>query len=915
MPIGSHWLSFLQQGYWQAGWKKLLIATVFTYSFVAPAAAQTITTDGTLSTTVSSTDNQNFTITGGNRAGNNLFHSFDTFSIPTGGSAVFANPTDILNIISRVSGKSTSNIDGLIQANGTANLFLFNPTGIVFGPDAQLNIGGSFLGSTAEILRFEGGVEFSTTVSNPLLSISAPTGLQLGSASKGIDVNDSGYRILAGFPLRLDSSSSLQIKPGNTLALVGSEITLQSGALAAPGGRVELGSVQSGTVSLATDSTTNQWSLGYDNVQTFGNLTLSDQSLLNTSDLLFGPTGPMTFGPIAFGSQGGSIQLQGHRVSLQGGSTALVQNFGSSRTFGNILIRASEAIDLEGTISETIQIAGQDTNQEVGSGFATTSIGPGEGGDIALVAPQLRLVGGGSILTETFGPATSDDISLAVSDAIRFDLERADQTDSGTVFSISYGSGAAGDIDVSTGQLVIVDDGISSQNLGLGPGGTVDVRADAVTLTNGGNLASATLGPGAGGNVFVEANDINVIGVDPSTFFPTTITVATTNSGHAGNLTILTQQLNLQAGGRIDASTFASGSAGTVDITATDSVIVNGTVPGSINPSLIISSANEIDPALRAFFESQQIFVPTVPEGDSGDVTITTPRLSVSDNAQVTVRNDGFGDAGLVTVNADSVILTDNAALSASTRQGSGGNIQLNLRESLLLRQGSKLSAEAGGIGNGGNITLNASALVALDNSDIIANAFQGSGGNIQINAQSILGTQFREQLTPESDITASSEFRLSGVVAVTSPDIAPGAGIVRLPENVADASGQIVAGCASGQGSQFIATGHGGLAPNPTRQTAAYRLWNDVRSPFEPAPTSASLSAPKPASTATFTEPQLTEPQLTETQLTGIQFTEASTWSHNSQGNITLIALTEHQSRGADTPPTCLSNSMAQAL
>ena len=692
----------------------------------------------------------------------------------------------------------------------------------------------------------------------PMLSISQPTGLRLGAESSEIRINDEGYQVLSALPLRVDSSASLQVKPGNTLALVGNGIMLDGGAIATPSGRIELGSVQDGIVTLTNDDKTpNQWVLSYGEVQNFGDIELLSQSLINTSDLLFGSSSPR---PIGFGARGGDIQLQGRQISVRDGSIGLIQNFGDS-AFGDIRVNASDLITVEGI----------EASQQVNSGFATTSFGAGRGGDIYIDARQLYATDDGTIITETFGQANSGNLVVEASDSILFELADLTSPGSGKIFSVSYGAGNAGDIEVRTGRLSIEDSGIASRNIGSGPGGAVRVYADEITLSEAASIASASLGSGPGGDVFVEADIINIVGVEAETFFPSTIAASTIHSGNAGNITIKTGQLRLQDGGRIDASTFAMGDAGTVTINATDLVDVQGTVPGSINPSLISSTANEVDPALRAFFEAQGVVVPVLPSGDAGDVTINAPMLIVREGAQVTVRNDGSGDAGLLTVNADTIRVAENAGITASTQQGSGGNVVLSAGDVVLLRQGSQVSAEAGGAGDGGNLTITTPVLVALENSDIIANAVQGMGGNIQINSQGIIGTEFRDQLTAESDITASSEFGVNGVVEITNLEVEPSSGIVALPETVSDVSGQIVAGCATTEGSQFVATGRGGLPPNPTRSIEVGGLWHDLRPLIDLSASDNSFDAG-----VGFDERRLAE---------------ATAWTNDARGRVVLVA------------------------
>lgn len=183
--------------YWHLGLASLL-AVGGAIATKSDCALAQVTPDGTLgaeSSVVTPTNvnglpsNQ---IDGGAARGANLFHSFEQFSIPTGGEAFFNNAADIQNILSRVTGGSVSNIDGLLRANGTANLFLLNPNGIIFGPNASLNIGGSFVGTTANAIGFgvQGFFSASAPDAPPLLTVN-PDAFFFNQIASGSITNNS----------------------------------------------------------------------------------------------------------------------------------------------------------------------------------------------------------------------------------------------------------------------------------------------------------------------------------------------------------------------------------------------------------------------------------------------------------------------------------------------------------------------------------------------------------------------------------------------------------------------------------------------------------------------------------------------------------------------------------------------------
>lgn len=319
----------------------------------------------------------------------------------------------------------------------------------------------------------------------------------------------------------------------------------------------------------------------------------------------------------------------------------------------------------------------------------------------------------------------------------------------------------------------------------------------------------------------------------------------------------------------------SSGNAGNLTINATESIDVRG-MKDADNPSYIGAIAR-----LFLVRTSTNISNNSTSKANAGSVTINTPNLTIRDGARVFVENEVQGDAGTLNVNANTLYL-NNGSLSASTKAGQGGNINLQLRDYLLIRNGSFINAEAGAAGNGGNITINSPIILGWENSDIIANAFQGKGGNIEITTQGIFGLEYRPQLTLENDITASSQFGVNGTVNVNIIGFDPNSGLVELPVNVSDPSQKIATGCANNSGST-LATGRGGIPQNPTQEISSDRTWSDIRD----------ISA--------FHTTQLVKVQIHKSPEILVQ---ATSWRRNAQGKIELI--TNQSPNQVQTALTC---------
>ncbi|NET61994.1 MAG: S-layer family protein, partial [Symploca sp. SIO2E6] len=554
---------------------------------------------------------------------------------------------------------------------------------------------------------------------------------------------------------------------------------------------------------------------------------------------------------------GGDVDVSASSINLADGAFVFSVAQGISRG-GNITVDVAELLEATGVNPLAPQLS---------SGIIVITLGKGDSGTIDLSTQQLRLFGGGDVGSSSLNQFIGNPVPNA-------------------------GEGNAGDVTIKAQQVEVVGtsplapdnlSAILSSNNGSGNAGNLTLTTDSLSIRDGGGVLSSVIlstssfgqplpnsGTGNGGKVTIRASEsIEIIGSSPL-FAPSLLGTLTFGQGNAGDTFVSTPQIRLIDGGVLNSSTGASGNAGNLTLNAAE-IFISGTTPDRF-PAGVEGSARVFNTDLQ-----QAFFIPPGLTGNTGKVTIQTNQLIIQDGGQVRVSHQGIGDAGSLTISADSVLLRRGGQINATTASGLGGNIVLDVEKLLLLRHGSAITAEAlGGTGDGGNIELKAQQVVAIpgENSDIIANAVGGNGGNINITSNGIFGLQMREQLTPLSDITASSQLGVSGTINLNTLSPNPSQGLVELPSNLVDAAEQIIAGCSANQGNRFVVTGRGGIPDNPTEYLRGNAVWRDTRN----------LSG-----VTQSVEPISSYPQPTTNNQP--QFVEAQGWFVAEDGTVILTA------------------------
>lgn len=736
-------------------------------------------------------------IDGGAQRGGNLFHSFSEFNVGDGQRVYFANPIDVQNILTRVTGGTVSNIQGVLGVDGSANLFLLNPNGIIFGLNARTDLSGAFVGTTANGIQFGNQGVFSTTNPDapPLLTIN-PSALLFNQLNPGAIINRAR-------PTTTDASFSPQQGSG---FLVGGDITFDGGFAGGAIARLELGGL-AGVGAVELTGSGNELRLNFPvgvpradvvlqnqaaALTTGGgaitvharNLTLSGTSQITTSlqagagtagsrsgDVVIDATGAVTLDGNSFianlgldNSLGdtGNIEIDAQSIRLT--NTSQISTNGE-RNRGSIHLNAIEDVTLDsnsliatfgrptsigesGDITITARTINLSNQAAIGSG----NIGQGRGGRTILQAQDVISLSSGSGIQSSSAASVFGGVNRQPSGNIEIRARSLSLDGQSTyISSRNFDEGRSGNIEITTDNSISLNGFayISSSAQGQGDGGDIQIQTRQLSLFNGAVIDTLTSGQGNSGNLLVNASDtVELIG---STVFTSStgeqivsnsnLSTSTFSSGKAGRITLNTGRLSLQGGGAINANTGidSTGQGGDIAIRATNTIEVIGQLSNGLFGSNISTA--------------------TLGSGNAGNLTLETRYLSIRDGAFVSAAasTNSSGQGGNLLVNASEAvevvgISPDNSnftfLFAGTLGSGDAGSLTINTGR-LSIRDGADVGTGtlSGSSGRGGDLTVNASDLVEvvgttpdgqLSSRLSASTAGSGDAGNLTINTRNL---------------------------------------------------------------------------------------------------------------------------------------------------------------------------------
>ncbi|ARV59856.1 hypothetical protein BZZ01_15560 [Nostocales cyanobacterium HT-58-2] len=700
---------------------KLLI-----YCFImlasTPVYAQ-ITPDGTLGTEASRLTPNVFInganadrIDGGAQRGGNLFHSFSQFNINDGQRVYFANPSGVQNIVSRVTGGQVSNILGTLGVDGNANLFLMNPNGILFGQNARLDVGGSFVGTTANAFRFgEQGLFSATNPETPPLLTIQPSALLFNQINNGAFIQNNSTASVGLDPTGSFNTVGLRVPDGRSLVLLGGEVSINSGGIVAFGGHIDIGGVK-GTGSVGLNQNGDRFSLNFPSDLQRANVSLTDGA-----------------GFIVAGAgAGSSVTLTGDNISLSNNSSieaGILDGLGAANTqAGDITLDATDVVNFA-------------SNSYISNYLDSGALG--NSGNIIIKAKRLSLNQGSQIGTFNFGTGNTGNVVIAATDSVSLNGTSADgEFPSGIFANILSGA--------------------------KGRGGNVSIQANSVAIKDGGLIRARTFGEGNAGRIEIQARDtVSLFGQGSSSIQND---VGLGGVGNSEGISINTDSLFLSDKAFITSNVDGRGNSGGVNIVARNLVslddsgeLTRGGEPGTLILSRVndraVGNGGDINIKTDSLYASNsQITTSTFGEGNSGNVTIEAQdRVTLLRSTDIFTEVGcpcetesgigGIGKGGDITIKTGSLLLDSGSNLRADTEsRGKAGNIIVEARDSITFSgssdeftSGAFSEVEPEAVGQGGDIFITTGTLSLSGDQEINTRTQgQGDAGNIFIKANSI---------------------------------------------------------------------------------------------------------------------------------------------------------------------------------
>ena len=761
----------------------------------------------------------------GRQHGGNLFHSFQNFNLNRFESATFSGPNSVSNIISRVTGGNLSNIDGLISATiPNADMYFLNPYGFMFGPNARLDVQGSFHASTADYLRLGDGGRFEARYPSESLLTVAPvevfgfltdTPASITTQNSMLSVSKGNTLSLIGGDLRLTGDSPIQFDE------MGFEVVSAHSELSTASGRINLASVASkGEVILSKSEL---------DLQAEGGEIVANNTLFDIS-----------------GSGSGSIFIRGGRFLMRDSSIwahTLAEQDGN-----NMDMNIQESIHITGDLAAISNITLGSGHvghidittphlEIIGSIIDAGSKDIGDAGAINIKATDVLLRDGAMMTVGARGSGAGGSLDIQASNSLSLlGLRKGTIVNAGRemtnfpcfITGSTYGSHPAGNITITTNSLN-TDGYITANTHGKGKAGNIIFNVDNMNLTGEGFITSVTEAKGSSGNIRITATDTVLINGrnqseasgDPINTSQSYIGTYSYGDGQAGNV-IISASTFIVDDGRLSTATGGDGAGGNIVINV---------------KNLQVNNSGTIDSNTTAFFEKwrvgngkggnikitanditvsgtgSSISTDTFNVSSGGNVNIETNKLTVTDYGTISAKSQDTGNAGQIIVQAHTVKLANQGNISTEAENAVGGNITVITPNRFYLQNGQITTSVGTGKGKGGNITIKNPHFVILNKSKLQANADEGQGGDIYIKSEQFIASQ-------NSSVSASSKLGIDGEIKIDSPDVDISGAWLILPAKFVDASGKLKPPCNARVGrnkNSFVAKRFAGGPSNPS--------------------------------------------------------------------------------------------------